>query len=197
MRTTLLVLWLLLPIGGYAYHEGPGQDRQQLDEIDALLASAHDAALAKNFGKAVADLDEVLAKLPAEHVEIARHARLERAKAWMLTSKLPAARADLEALVDEMSGDEKAQPAQLAEARRSLANARYYVTWLMRLEGQPREVWEPEIEGARQQYRLLAEASTGADAAAAQKSSKQDLEAAVLLSRLEIQELQGLPIPGQ
>ena len=195
MRMTLLVLWLLLPVGGWAYHEGPGQDRQRLDEVDVLLASAYDAADLQDFGMAVEDYDAALAKLPSGHDDVARHIRLERAKAWMHVAKLPAARAELETLVDELARDEGADAAQLAEARRALANARYYVTWLMRLEGLPRETWEPEIDGARQQYRLLAEA-VGADASVA-KNSKQDLEAAVMLSRLELEELQGLPIPGQ
>ncbi|MFO1053773.1 MAG: hypothetical protein U1F36_16275 [Planctomycetota bacterium] len=197
MRIPLLVLWLMLPIGGIAYHEGPGQDRLKLDEVDTLLASAHDSAVAKDFGKAIEAYDKALAGLPAEHESVARHIRLERSKAWMLASKLPDARAELETLVDEIARDAKPDTTMLAEARRSLANAHYYTTWLMRLEGMPREVWEPEIDGARQQYRLLAEGSTVAADTGVQKKSKQDLEAAVLLSRLEIEELQGLPIPGQ
>ena len=45
----------------------------------------------------------------------------------------------------------------LADARGALANAQYYTTWLMRLEGLPREEWQPEIEASRQNYKLLAE----------------------------------------
>ena len=47
--------------------------------------------------------------------------------------------------------------AELAEAREAYANAQYYWTWLMRVEGYTREEWEPEVEVARQTYRLLAE----------------------------------------
>ena len=36
-------------------------------------------------------------------------------------------------------------------------DSRLSITWLMRLEGHSREEWEPEIEAARQTYRLLAE----------------------------------------
>ena len=39
----------------------------------------------------------------------------------------------------------------------ALASAKYYLTWLMRLEGKTRAEWEPEIDGSRQLYRLLAE----------------------------------------
>ncbi|MGE0144310.1 MAG: hypothetical protein AB7I19_12155 [Planctomycetota bacterium] len=191
MRTPLLVLWLLLPLGGWAFHEGPGQDLEKLDKVDGLLRSAHSAATDGKHAKAVADLEAALASLPAESTELGRHIRLERAKSMMHVSKLPVARGDLEELVDELERDPKADSGLLADARSTLANAAYYVTWLMRLEGKPREVWEPEIDGARQQYRLLAEA--GIDP----KRTQKDLEAAVVLSRLEIQDLQGLPLPGQ
>ena len=44
MRSVLLVTWLMLPIGAWAYHEGPGQDRLALDECDALFTTAHAAS---------------------------------------------------------------------------------------------------------------------------------------------------------
>ena len=64
----------------------------------------------------------------------------------------------------------------------------------MRLEGLTREQWEPEIEAARQNWRLLAETAVTAE----EKSQHQkDLEAAIRLARLEIEDLQGLPLPGE
>lgn len=85
----------------------------------------------------------------------------------------------------------------LDEAREGLANAQYYYTWLMRLEGYPREEWEPEVEVARQSYRLLAErASTRGDEAAA-RTHMEDLESSIKLARLDLEELQGLPLPSQ
>jgi hypothetical protein len=64
----------------------------------------------------------------------------------------------------------------------------------MRLEGLDRTVWEPEIEAARQNWRLLAEqATTDKD----KLLHQEDLEAAVRLARLEIEDLQGLPLPSE
>ena len=40
--------------------------------------------------------------------------------------------------------------------------SQYYMTWLMRLEGLSADEWEPEIESARQTYRLLAEQAEAA-----------------------------------
>ncbi|HJZ60243.1 MAG TPA: hypothetical protein VKE74_35195, partial [Gemmataceae bacterium] len=93
--------------------------------------------------------------------------------------------------------DSGVDPALLAEARATLANSQYYVTWLMRLEGLGQEAWEPEIESGRQTYKLLAEeAQKRGDAAAAQKY-REDLEATIRLARMDLGELQGLPIPKQ
>jgi hypothetical protein len=64
----------------------------------------------------------------------------------------------------------------------------------MRLEGLDRAEWEPEIEAARQNYRLLAEQAGDTEA----KSKHQgDVEAAIRLARMEIEDLQGLPLPSE
>jgi hypothetical protein len=196
MRMLLLVGWLMLPLGVGIWHYGPGQDRVRLDDVAALLAQAQRHAAAGEWAEAADKYDEALKRLPADRVAEARHVRLERAKAQMLARQLPAAHADLKILVDELT-DGDADPALLAESREALANSQYYMTWLMRLEGQPRDLWEPEIEGARQTYRLLAEqASAKGDAAAATKN-REDLEASIRLARMDLSELQGLPLPSQ
>jgi hypothetical protein len=93
--------------------------------------------------------------------------------------------------------DPGTDPALLADARQALANAQYYLTWLMRLEGDPRSEWEPEIEGARQSYRLLAEQAQSRGDEAAAKQHQEDLEATIRLARMDLSELQALPLPSQ
>ena len=115
----------------------------------------------------------------------------------MLAKQLPVAHQDLAGLVDELKDDARADPKLLAEARSALANAQYYMTWLMRLEGLPREAWEPEIEAARQTYRLLAEQAASAGDEKAASRNRDDLESAIRLARLDLGELQGLPLPSQ
>ena len=59
------------------------------------------------------------------------------------------------------------------------------------MEGLPQEEWEPEIESSRQHFRLLAEKSS------ADKNGYQEkLESAIRLARMDLTELQGLPLPG-
>lgn len=194
MRTVLLVSWLLLPIGAWAYHEGPGQDRMALDAADALLVDAHQAALDGSWNTAVRGYEEALAKLPKDQEAVAQRLRLELNKARMQAKGLGTAREELEALVDELAEAKQADPQLLGEARQALARAQFFTTWLMRLEGVPREEWVPEIEAARQNWRLLAEQAGGTGQ---QAQHTKDLEAAIKLERIEIEELQGLPLPSE
>lgn len=197
MRKYLFAFWVVLLLGAWAYHEGPGQDRMALDDIDALLCEAHDAVGREQWGDVVTKYEEALQALPDEQRAAAYRVRLELAKARMHASQLPKARADLAELVHDLQEDERAAPELRSEARAALAGSQYYMTWLMRLEGEPREIWEPEIEGARQGYRWLAEeAQERADQSAAQRFTS-DVESAVRLARMELTDLQGLPLPSQ
>jgi hypothetical protein len=204
MRKLVLFAWSALPIGGLAYHYGPGQERLVLDDVAAIVASANVSVRDENWGAAVESYDQALKLLPAGHLDVQRRLRLERAKAAMLDSKLPTAASDLAGLVEELQQEKptgSADPVQadqlLRESREALANAQFYMTWLLRLEGKAREEWEPQIEAARQNFRLLAEDATQRGDAKQQKRSSEDLESAVKLARMEIQDLQGLPLPSQ
>jgi len=197
MRKPLLAIWLAMPLAAWAYHEGPGQERLKLDEVDAAIARADEAAADQDWSAAVTDYEAALEALPSESVAASRRIRVALNQAKMQAKQLVEARSDLAKLVEEMAADDKADAAVLAEARSSYASAQYYYTWLMRLEGATREEWEPEIEAARQTYRLLAEQAEARSDTDAATTHKQDLEAAVLLARMDLQELQGLPLPSQ
>jgi hypothetical protein len=197
MRILLLTGWVLVLVIGVAWHYGPGQDRVQLDRVAATLAQADQAAADGQWQQAEELYDEALRMLPSDRVADVRRVRLERAKAQMLANKLPTAHEDLKVLVQELAADPAAEPGLLAEARSALANSQYYVTWLMRLEGEPREDWEPEIESARQNFSLLAEQALAKGDAEGAKKHEEDLESAIRLARMDLAELQGLPLPSQ
>jgi hypothetical protein len=197
MRILLLTGWLLIPVIAAAWHYGPGQERMRLDEVALLLGRADQAAADGQWEQADNLYDEALRVMPPDRVAEGRRARLERAKAQMLNHKLPVARQDLKELVQELDGDPSADAGIAAEARSALANAQYYTTWLMRLEGEPREDWESEIEAARQNFRLLAEQAEAKGDSAAARKHEEDLESAVRLARMDLPELQGLPLPSQ
>jgi hypothetical protein len=198
MRNILLVGWLLLPVGAWAYHEGPGQDRIALEETDAVILAAQKAVADGEWKLAVSEYEAALGKLPknpdAYDVKVTQRLQIELNKARMQASGLPEARDELETLVEQMQGDENTDPELMRDARQALANAQFYKTWLMRLEGLDRTIWEPEIEAARQNWRLLAELATTKSEKALHQ---EDLEAAVRLARLDIEDLQGLPLPSE
>ena len=197
LRILLLTGWLLVPLGAWAYHQGPGQTQKKLDLAAAHLAAADAAVAEEDYDAAIAEYDDALKALPEGRTAEARKIRLAKAKAQMLAHKLPDAHADLKTLVDEIAADAGADPALLRDARATLANSQYYTTWLMRLEGLGQDEWEPEVEAARQTLKLLAaDAEARGDAAAARKY-REDLEATVRLARMDLGELQGLPLPKQ
>ncbi len=191
MKIVLATLWLLLPLGFAAFHFGPGQQHLALDHTEDLLSQGRQAAKAEQWCDAIDFYQQALAKLPKQELDTSRRLQLELSKAKMQDAKLPEAREDLASLVEALNSDPNA-PADLKEdALSSLANARYYMTYLMKLEGLPASEWEPEIEAARQEYKLLAQSGSN------KERHLTDLEAAIRLARAEPTELYGLPIPNQ
>ncbi|MEC7725509.1 MAG: hypothetical protein VYD05_08350 [Planctomycetota bacterium] len=198
MRKILLVGWLVLPVGAWAYHEGPGQDRVALEAADAVMVAAHQAANDGDWKLAIREYEAALKSLPkdpeAYDARIAQRLQIELNKARMQSEGLIEARDELATLVEQLQADADADAVLLRDARQALARAQFYKTWLMRLEGLDRKVWEPEIEAARQNWRLLAEQ---AGSESEKTLHQEDLEAAVRLARMEMEDLQGLPLPSE
>lgn len=67
----------------------------------------------------------------------------------------------------------------------------------MRLEGLSREEWEPHIESARQHYKLLAESASDEGTPQLVLQHQKDLESTIRLARMDLGDLQGLPLPSQ
>lgn len=197
MRILLLVLWILIPVGALAFHLGPGQENMQRDQAAQLLAQAETLVANKEWAKAQPLFEQALEQLPDDELATQRRVRLERAKCQLQNKQLPEANQDLKVLVNELAADETADPVLLSESRSALANSQYYITWLMRLEGLPRDQWEPEITASQQLYRLLAEEAAATDDDRLLENYQKDLESAVKLARLDLGELQGLPLPSQ
>jgi hypothetical protein len=197
MRILFLAAWLMLPVAALAYHYGPGQRQQSLDQTSKILKMAEASLAAEDPADAIEMFDAALSKLPEDRVAEKRKIRLERAKAQMLAQQLPQAHDDLKALVDELMADKKSDPKVLEEARSALANASYYVTWILRLEGVAQDDWEPEIETSRQGYKLLAEEAAARGDSEKAEQYRKDLEASIRLARMDLEELQGLGLPKQ
>jgi len=199
MMTRLLLLtgWLGLAAAVGVWHLGEGVMQAKLDDVATQLRLAEEAANDESYSEAIEAYDKALSLLPTERREEARTIRVAKAKVMLMGQKLAEARPELENLVEELSSDPTADPKLLAQAREGLASSQYYNTWLMRLEGQGHEAWGPEIDAARQNYRWLAESASARGDTLAARKHQEDLEAAIRLDRMELKELQALPLPKQ
>jgi hypothetical protein len=197
MKILILTLWCLVPVGLLAYHYGPGRELVTLDATALTLSEAQAKAGAEDWKAAIAAYEQSLAQLPKDRIDEARRIRLELAKARMESDELPKAREELAALADELAQDPQAHAGLRDEALATLATSRYYMTYLMKLEGLPDTEWEPEIEAARQERKLLVQRATEAGDSAAAALHADDLESAIRLARMEPEELYGKAIPKQ
>ena len=194
MRKTILIYcWLLTPIALLAYHYGPGQNGLARDAGAEKIALAERLEQSEDWPGAVAAYTDALAKIPAADEAARWQVRLAHGKARMHTGELPEAIADMDGLLAEMEKG-NAVDAQLKDVRTNLATAEYYAAWLMRLEGASAAEWTVQAESARQHFRLLAEEALKADPAST-RDPQENLEATVRLERMDLTELQGLPLP--
>ena len=197
MRALFIIAWLFVGLAAVIFHYGPGQKQLEMDHVDSMLSQARTNVSLKDYPKAIEQFDAIMAELPSSKGELSQRIQLEKAKAQMHSAKLPDARDSLETLLTNLREAKEPNQELIQETQSALASAQYYRTWLMRLEGLHEDVWKPEIESARQHYTQLNEIATAAGDTEAAEKAAQDLESAVRLARMDLEELQGLPLPSQ
>jgi hypothetical protein len=197
MKIFILTFWCLIPLGLLAFHFGPGQEKMTLDATAESLENAKSMVAAGDWTAAIEAYEDTLATLPKSHVSENRSIRLELAKARMEASQLPQAREELAALSAELSEDPTADPELKDETLSTLASSRFYMTYLMKLEGLPETEWSPEIDAARQEQKLLVQRATDRGDTEAAKKHADDLESSIRLARMDPSELYGKAIPKQ
>lgn len=195
MKILILTFWCLVPLGLLAFHYGPGQKGVALDHAGDHLSLAESRVKSEKWTEAIDAYEQALGALPKDRIAEARKIRLEIAKARMESGQLPLARTDLEQLAKELEADPSADHATRDEALATLASSRFYMTYLMKLEGLPEAEWEPEIEAARQERKLLVQRAKEAGDEKAAAKHADDLESAIKLARTDPAELYGKPIP--
>eukprot|EP01025_Chloroclados_australasicus_P023395 TRINITY_DN23737_c1_g1_i1.p1 TRINITY_DN23737_c1_g1~~TRINITY_DN23737_c1_g1_i1.p1 ORF type:complete len:201 (-),score=29.28 TRINITY_DN23737_c1_g1_i1:215-817(-) len=200
MRRVIVAAWCFVPILFLGFHFGaPGKRLQTLDQVDHLIRQAKHSVAQNDWEVAVEQFDAAMGLVPPEMVTETRQIMLEKCKAQMMAKQLPQAHSNLQAMLDDMLAEPTDQQDDqlIRETRSSLANSQYYMTWLMRLEGEPEERWMPELESARQHYKLISEQLKDKGDAVAAKKFEEDLESSIKLARMDLSELQGLPLPSQ
>ena len=191
-KNLLIFLWVLAPVALLAYHYGPGQAGLAREEAKASIQAAMDFKAKEQWPQAIDAYNEALAALPQNETAKRHQLQLARANARIYVGELPEAMLEMEHLLDETvkGSDNDLQN----KVRSSLASAQYYTGWLMRLELAEKKEWMEPLEKARQNFRLLAEQTDKTNAKASEDHQK-NLEAVVRLARMDLSEVQALPLP--
>ena len=191
-KNLFILLWALAPVALLAYHYGPGQNGLAREDAKASIQAALDFEAGQQWQQAIDAYNEALATLPDTETAKRQQLQLARANARIYVGELPEAMLAMEHLLNETA---KSSDSELeSKVRSSLASAQYYTGWLMRLELAEKKEWKEPLEKARQNFRLLAEQTAKTDATASEDHQK-NLEAVVRLARMDLSEVQALPLP--
>ena len=187
-KNLLIFLWALAPVALLAYHFGPGQAGLAREEARASIRAALNFEAGEEWRQTIDAYNDALAALPDTETAKRQQLQLARANARIYVGELPEAMFEMEHLLDETA---KGSDSELeSKVRSSLASAQYYTGWLMRLELAEKKEWKEPLEKARQNFRLLAEQT-----AKASEDHQKNLEAVVRLARMDLSEVQALPLP--
>jgi len=191
-KNLFILLWALAPVALLAYHYGPGQNGLAREEAKASIRAALNFEADQQWQQAIDAYNDALATLPDREMAKRQQLQLARANARIYIGELPEAMLAMEHLLNETakSNDSKLE----SKVRSSLASAQYYTGWLMRLELAEKKEWKEPLEKARQNFRLLAEQTAKTDTKASGDHQK-NLEAVVRLARMDLSEVQALPLP--
>ncbi len=198
--------WLLLPFGVLAYHFGPGQISRNLEQVESKITLAQSAVDLGRWDEAVESYGaalEIISTFPESDWRASRLKKIQtqltlaKAVAGMSVGAIPEAIEILEELLSSVSSEDSANSRMAQEIRAALAKAQYYASWVMRLEGAEEDEWKPENEAARQNYRLLAESAIEDGDVEGAERYRKNLEAVIRMGRMDLSELQGLPLPKE
>jgi len=192
-KSILVVIWLTIPALLLAYHYGPGQAELARDTARTCMEEARAAEMAGDWRVAMDAYAAALGALPPGEVTQRDRVRLAKAKARMYTGELVEAITDMENLLTDVEDHGLSAEAQ-NEVRANLATAQYYAAWLMRLEGAQEDEWTLPADQARQHFRFLSEVAYEEGSPASQRY-QENLEATIRLARLDLSDLEGLPLP--
>ena len=191
-KNLLIFIWALAPVALLAFHFGPGQAGIAREEARGSIRAALEFELDEQWQEAIDAYNNALAALPESETTKRQQLQLARANARVYVGELPEAMLSMQHLLDEtVKGDDRELESKV---RSSLASLQYYAGWLMRLELAEKEEWKEPLEKARQNFRLLAEQTAKTDAKASENHQK-NLESVVRLARMDLSEVQALPLP--
>ncbi|MAW76783.1 MAG: hypothetical protein CMJ95_05245 [Planctomycetes bacterium] len=191
-KKLLWTVWAVVPALLAIWWFGPGQDLQARTRVASTVEQAMTAADGEDWKLAAELFGQAIGEAPANSPESNRWLRLRASHSEFMSGNTWNGISGMEEVLSEIKDTD---PELARDARARIAAAQYFATWKLRLEGAKPEVWKPEAEKARQHFRLLAE---DAEARGAKETEdlKKNVESVIWLERLDLAELQSLPLPG-
>lgn len=188
----LWTLWAVFPVLIAIWWFGPGQDLQARTRVASTVEQALTAVSDEDWKLAAELFGQAIGEAPSDSQESNRWLRLRASHAEFMSGNTWNGISGMEEVLQEAKDDD---PELARDARARIASAQYFATWKLRLEGAKPEVWKPEAEKARQHFRLLAEEAE-ARGAKETEDLKKNVESVIWLERMDLAELQSLPLPG-
>ena len=126
----------------------------------------------------------------------ARRLRWARSRAQIRAGHIASGTTELEGLLSELAADGLASSPLARQAREELGAGFYYGARLLRMAGQPTEVWRAAASKARQQFRWLAESARAlGDEAQTARADQHNVELVLDLEQSGPDELEAEPLP--
>ena len=159
-RKTLVLLWMLFPVGVAAYHFNAGPKQMARERAHAQLKEIRQMAQEKdpNWEEVIRRYHELTAELPPdEDPQVFYQIRLAICEARLEMLDLATAIEDLTGLLQETAACYGENARITRGVREQLGKAHYHATWVLKTSGASEDEWRPFAERSRQLFRYLAE----------------------------------------
>jgi hypothetical protein len=160
IKKTLVLLWMLFPVGVAAYHFNEGPKQMARERAHVRLQEVRRLAQEKepNWEEIIRRYNELTAELPPdEDPQVFYEIRLAICEARLEMLDLATAIEDLTGLLQETAAAYGENAPLTRGVREQLGKAHYHATWVLKTSGAAEEQWRPFAERARQLFRYLAE----------------------------------------
>lgn len=160
IRKTMILLWMLFPVGAAAYHFNYGPKHEARERAYRRLCEiqAMEQVDEPEYAKIIEQYHLLSEDLPPDEEEMVRcQIRLAVCRARMEMLDLDKAVDELTRLLQETAALYGENARMTRAVREQLGKAFYYATWVLKTNNVPEDEWRPYAERSRQLFRFLAE----------------------------------------
>lgn len=182
IKKTLVLLWMLFPVGVAAYHfnEGPRQMARERAHEGLLEIQRLARAEQPDWEALIRRYNELTAELPPDEDPLVFcQIRLAICEARLEMLDLATAIEDLTRLLQETATAYGENAPITRGVREQLGKAHYHATWVLKTSGASEDEWRPFAERARQLFRYLAECESPEEFERYEERVRREFEKAV------------------